>query len=129
MRLILAAAVVLMLAGCGEGGLCSNRITQRTASPDGSSELVVYERDCGATTAFATHVDIVEPGEAPTGSSDIFVATRGNWHADWNGAEASARWTGPRSLLIIHDTASELRKSDNRLGNIAITYRAAENPG
>jgi hypothetical protein len=125
LRLVLAAP--LLLAGCGDGGLCSNRITQRTASADGALDLVVYERDCGATTAFATHVDLLEPGEAIAGSSDLFIATRGNWHPEWDGAEATARWTGPNSLLIIHDTASELMESDDHFGNIAISYQTADN--
>jgi hypothetical protein len=127
LNLRLSLAVLPLLTGCGDGGLCSNRITQRAAAADGSAELVVYERDCGATTAFATHVDIVAPGETPEGPSSVFVATRGNWHPEWGGAEATARWTGPNSLLIIHDPLSELAESDGSLGDITISYQTAEN--
>ncbi len=113
------------LAACGDG-LCGNRVTQRALAPDGRREAVVFVRDCGATTAFATHVTIGAPGEVPEGSSGLFVATRGNAHPDWGDAEAHVEWTRPAHLTITRDALSQLFESDGSFDGGSVTYRTAE---
>jgi len=122
MRRAALCLLPLVLAGCGDA-LCANRVTQRVLSPDGSREAVVYERDCGATTAYASHVVIGAPGLVPQGSSALFVATRGNMHRDWGNAEARVDWAGPDRLTITYDALSELFKQDESMDDVAVSYR------
>lgn len=41
---------------------CGNVEQQRVSSPDGKRDIVVFERDCGATTDFSTQVSIIRRG-------------------------------------------------------------------
>src|SRR5579871_3272982 len=42
--------------------LCGNDVIARYPSPDGRLELIVFERDCGATTRFSTQASILDRG-------------------------------------------------------------------
>ena len=90
------------------------------------------ERECGATTAYATHVVIGEPGMAATGASDLFIATRGNFHPDWGDAEARVDWTGPDRLTITYDSMSELHAQESsdgeHIGRIFVQARLGAMP-
>ncbi|GAA0339817.1 hypothetical protein GCM10009092_00360 [Bowmanella denitrificans] len=40
-------------------GMCGNHLFSQTISPDGRHKVVVFERSCGATTGFSTHVSVL----------------------------------------------------------------------
>jgi hypothetical protein len=55
---------VLLLSGCfGSTGMCANVEQARLAAPDSLLDLVVFERDCGATTTWSTQASIVKRGQ------------------------------------------------------------------
>ena len=56
------AALSLSLSGCVD--LCENEIKTEVASPDETKRAVIFERSCGATTPFSTHVSVLNRGEA-----------------------------------------------------------------
>ncbi|RPF71423.1 hypothetical protein [Aurantiacibacter spongiae] len=124
MRAAPAGCIVLALAGC-DGAVCDNRIVDRLPSPDGRFEAVVFERDCGATTAFSTQLSIGSPGMTPRGAGNVFVASRGRPHAEWNGAEATARWLAPDRLEIIVDSEAQIFHEQQYLDGVAMVYRKA----
>lgn len=80
-------------------GMCGNQVVQEIASPDKKLKAVIFVRDCGATTAYATHVSVY-PRNHKVASDDV-----GNifWIDGGGPAEsdhASVEWTSNRSLKI-----------------------------
>ena len=64
-RVALIAALSLAagaaLPGCMAGD-CENIVMDSLASPDGTQEVRVWRRNCGATTAYDFHFELVEAG-------------------------------------------------------------------
>src|SRR5436190_14589045 len=64
----LGLAAVLGVAYCGlasfGSGMCGNKQIAGSDSPDRRAKVVVFERDCGATTDFSTQVVILPPGRS-----------------------------------------------------------------
>lgn len=48
----------LLVSGCSSTPNCEEEILQQSVSPDRKSLSVVFQRNCGATTAYVTHVNI-----------------------------------------------------------------------
>ena len=55
-----AASVGILLSGCDVG--CANEEISAQASPSGNYQVVVFNRNCGATTRANTQVSIVKAG-------------------------------------------------------------------
>jgi hypothetical protein len=74
--LVLTAAIA---GGCAD--LCENQPLQEVPSPDGKLSAILFQRSCGATTGYSTHVSIVTAEEdVPEGGGNAFVADNG--HSD-----------------------------------------------
>jgi hypothetical protein len=54
----LVASFLLSTEACSD--LCGNRVIETALAPDGKTKALVFERDCGATTDFSTHVSILD---------------------------------------------------------------------
>jgi hypothetical protein len=60
----MASLAVMLFVLFGAGGdvaciACNNRIVEERLSPNGAQKVVVFVRDCGATTWFTTEVSIL----------------------------------------------------------------------
>ncbi|MGJ3232041.1 MAG: hypothetical protein ACFE0P_09600 [Oceanicaulis sp.] len=68
MRRIITAGLASLLAGVALSGCifgdCENIVLDTLASPDGAHEVRVWRRNCGATTAYSFHFELVE-ADAP----------------------------------------------------------------
>ena len=62
-----AVAVFSVLAFVGyvfsDWGLCENTIHQEVNSPSKLHRVIVFERNCGATTGFSTQVSVLDANE------------------------------------------------------------------
>jgi hypothetical protein len=66
-----------------------------------------------------------DPGNAFVGDSDRgHVKTGPRAELD-----VRAYWTGEKSLLITYPQGTQLFRSDNRIGEVSVDYRATRNPG
>ena len=84
--------------GCVPTGLfCENHVASRQANESNTVEIVVIERNCGATTSIAHSVGIVPAGTAPDDDSIVFLADKVN--------NLRVRWTADASVLISYDEA------------------------
>ncbi len=100
------------IAGGTEGcdfSLCGNDFPQAVVSPDGALQAVIFQRSCGATTGFVTHVTVLQAGAAlPNEGGNLFVADDCDWvtpEKEWKepkGAMAQIKWIGPRTLRICY---------------------------
>lgn len=88
-------AILLLLCSCSQSLFqCGNAVNEETESPDGRYVVTVFERDCGATTDFATIVSVRRAWRTfdPDDDTALFVAS--------GQLQISASWTSGTSLSI-----------------------------
>lgn len=60
---ILVVGVPLAIVGLflyTTSDMCGNEVYSEMLSPDGKHKVVVFQRDCGATTGFSTQISIID---------------------------------------------------------------------
>jgi hypothetical protein len=74
-RFILGLALAAFGSGCR---LCDNTFVADYPSPDGTHQVIVFERGCGATTGTSTQVSLIpaipERGVTPLGTGNVWIA-------------------------------------------------------
>jgi hypothetical protein len=116
--------IAVLMGGCSDFP-CGNQIIKEETAPDGRTRAVLFQRDCGATTAFSTQISILKIGEALSGPGNVFVADTNHGAAaatDWGGPWADARWLSPSDLLITHDEKARIFKSEYHQSSINVTF-------
>src|SRR6266542_2268090 len=99
------AGILALAPSCAP--MCGVSLVRRVPSPDGRWEAVLFERDCGATTDFATHVSVLRTGaKLPNKQGNQFIADSDHGqapHVDGNVINVSSQWAGPDSLVVRYD--------------------------
>lgn len=84
--------------------MCGNEELARYPSPDGTKELVVFERDCGAVTDFSTHGSLLAKGHTLRNRSGNVFAADGDHGAapvsPQGGLEVHVRWLDAQHLML-----------------------------
>ncbi|MGC4094638.1 MAG: hypothetical protein QM756_43325 [Polyangiaceae bacterium] len=127
MRLSLILPLVLALSACD--GTCTNTTVARVPAPEGGREAVLFRRDCGATTGFATHVSILPVGAEAEGAGNTFRADSDHGAAslgDWDSVWAEARWLAPNHLLVRHAAHSRIFRQEEEVSGVRVTYESVE---
>lgn len=122
----LIALAGLSLAGCSD--LCGNKVIAEELSPDLNFKAVIFERNCGATTAFSTQVSVLEASEKLTGGGNVFVSDGGQASEGWNGPWVAVKWLGSDSLQIAYDSTGRVFEQDKSVDGVSISYLAVERP-
>ena len=115
--------VMLLLGACSDR--CVNAVRASAASPDGGHEAVRFQRDCGATTGFSTHISVLSTGDQPSGTANVFVADDDHGAAETTAGEgpwAEAAWLSRDTLLIRYDAAARVFKQETTVGGVTILY-------
>ena len=106
--------------------MCVNEPIAEVASPDSGAKLVVFQRDCGATTGFSTQASLLKPGmRLPSGGGNLFVADTDRGAAPsgpGGGPELRARWDGPKRLSLQHHAKARVFKAEQHLNGIEVQY-------
>ena len=108
----------IALVGCDAGlfGDCGDNVKAQAPSPDGRYVAAVFERDCGATTDFSTHVSLREADELfdpPTQTRVLSVAGR---------AAVDVEWSTERALSVALPTAETFTKLET-WRDVRIVYK------
>lgn len=109
--IIAITILLLLLLGMGAAtaisswmdSLCGNTEISRVASPDGRHDAVLFERNCGATTGFATHLSLIPSGAPlPHNAGNIIAAelAPGGVPAPWGGPRITAFWRNEGNLVV-----------------------------
>jgi hypothetical protein len=110
------------------GSMCGNQIVTEVSSLDNKYKLVVFVRDCGATTGSSTQVSILrndkdlredESGNVLIVSDNYFGSKRN----DFGGADVNVKWIASRKVLIKYDYNAEAITKNNEINGIEITYQ------
>jgi hypothetical protein len=113
------ALVVLSLVGCVDP--CGNRILSETQTEGSPKRAVVFERDCGATTEFSTHVSILDASEiAPREGGNVFVADSD--HGAVTKVRVSARWDSADHLVVIFPARARVFQQQAQVRGVSISY-------
>jgi hypothetical protein len=95
-------------------------------SPSGKLKAVIFQRDCGATNGFSTHVSILSADEKlPNEGGNIFIENTDHGKAPsgpGGGPEVEVTWRGESELLIRHDSRARVFQSVQALGDVKILY-------
>jgi hypothetical protein len=95
-------------------------------SPDASAKVVVFQRDCGTTTAFSTQASLLKPGVHLSDSSgNVFVADTDRGlapSAAKGGPELRVRWESPKHLLLQHHAKARVFRAERNLNGVEIRY-------
>lgn len=113
------------LSGCSDA--CQNTVVNRATAPDGQHTVVMFQRDCGATTGFSTQVSVVGDSEQADDSGNAFRADDNHGAAtvgEWGGPWAEARWIAADHLLIRYAPKSRIFHQAGQIGGVKITYEA-----
>jgi hypothetical protein len=108
---------------------CSNAIVARADAPDGRHTAILFQRDCGATTGFSTHISIMAAGEQPTGSGNAFRADTDHGAAQagaWGGPWAAVEWTSSTHLVIRYAGKSRVFAHKDDIMGVTIDYEPVE---
>lgn len=75
---------------------CSNEVVAEYPSPDASTRVVVFRRDCGATTGSNTQASVLPiEAELQDEAGNLFVADTNHGQAPvapWGGPALEVRW-------------------------------------
>ena len=112
-------AIVCGLAGCDSPVLfsCDDTVKGSLTSPDGKCIATVYERDCGATTDFTTHVNLRTTSAGFEGGKNVVFVAKGK-HT------VAIEWQNDVTLRVeCTDCAeNEIYASTASWKNVAISY-------
>lgn len=104
----------LVLVSCGIGMPCENTPKSEAVSPDGLSRIVVFSRDCGATTGFNSQGTILPVGQPyPTEGGTVFITDQ---------PDAAVKWDQPNVITVKLKKGYRVFKQETIVGGITINY-------
>jgi hypothetical protein len=133
----LGLAAVLTIAYLGVTslgrGMCGNKEISSSDAPNHRARVVVFERDCGATTDFSTQVVILHPREElGDRSGDVFVVDSDHGRAAagaGGGPWVEATWASPDSIVIRFDDHARIFHQSTIVGGISVRYVGVRRAG
>lgn len=106
--------LAIAFAACS-GSECVNEVRQTIISPDETKKVILFSRNCGATTAFNAQATIVGGDEAlPDEPGNVFVSDKG---------EVKISWKEDGGILVVCDSEVRFFKKEAVVRGIRIEYR------
>ncbi len=106
--------------------MCGNQILKEYPSPSGKLKAVVFERDCGATTGFSTHVSIVQAGNVlENEGANLFSADTDHDRAPsglGGGPEIRFRWLTDSSAELQHHPLVRIFRAENKVKGVRVAF-------
>jgi hypothetical protein len=123
--LICLATVCLILpTACGD--LCGNEVVSETKSPDAKLRVVVFERDCGATTNFSTQISILRSNQSLTSAGGNLFSADDNKHSVPLGnkgtVEIKLNWESNSSLSVSYPKNAQVFLKKPSVAGVAVRY-------
>jgi hypothetical protein len=130
-----AAAGVKLYLGFRHFGdsMCGVTVVRRTPSPNGRLEAVLFERNCGATTDFATNLSLVKRGNPiPNDAGNLLVADSDQGRAQLEPGHVirlSVEWVGSDSLIVRYDRRARVFRREGNAHGVSVHYSIIDEPG
>lgn len=109
-------ALVLFLLGYQAfSDMCANEVTAYKTSPDGQWKVVLFERNCGATTGYSTQISLLEATDSLANESgNVFVA-------EGQPITYALAWES-NSTVVVRGTGNRQFKKEPSLSGIKFRY-------
>jgi len=115
LRYIVAFSILTPgLSGCA-GDLCGNTIGQTVLSPSGQAKAVVFNRDCGATTGFSTHVSVLPSDEELPNDGGNLLVVDGT-------VPIALRWISESSLSVGSIGNARVFRQESVVADTQVSY-------
>ena len=99
---------------------CTNQVAATFVSPDASKKLVVFVRECGATTPFSSQVSLLDRDEQLSNDpGNLFVARLPRGVQE---GAVDCVWTNEAEATITYPAASDVYKLVARVDGVSFTY-------
>lgn len=102
---LLLLVIVLVIGGCGllswfmANFFCGNDLMQEVYSPNNEYRVVVFQRDCGATTGWSSQISVLSSSTSLRGQTgNVFFAPG---HPDW--FSFKVKWEDDSHIVIEHN--------------------------
>jgi hypothetical protein len=118
------ALYIFLLIGALMGG-CGNDLLATIPSPRGSRKLVIFQRDCGATTGFSTQASLLPAHERLRGSGNVFIADTDHGKAPSGpvgGPQLDARWIAEDTLELRYHPQARVFLADSAQPDVLIRF-------
>ena len=110
----LVSFVIILGITFGSNDLCGNNITETNFSPNGKYKVVVFQRNCGATTDFSFQVSILKDKEnLKNDGGNIFIIDNN---------DIKVFWINDKEINIGYKNNSEIFKIEEKFQKIKINY-------
>jgi hypothetical protein len=117
----------LSISGCSP---CENTLLAEYPSPSGKVKVVVFGRECGATTGFSVQASILSAAsEIGSGAGNTFTADSDHGAApvDKTGRpRLRVRWLSADVVELAHHAKARKFKMEHRVRGIAVHYTVLE---
>ncbi|WP_156349122.1 MULTISPECIES: hypothetical protein [unclassified Sphingomonas] len=122
-RIGLCCRTILGLTGCDIDPLCSSQVLQIARDTGSDRYAATVLRDCGATTDYATVVQVGRAGELQSAARDVFVADSGAASSfAGNAIWTSVVWTRPGQLSVAYATKARVFRREPTAKGAVIRY-------
>jgi hypothetical protein len=113
----------------GLGDLCGNSELSTTKIPGTDYKVVVFQRDCGATTGFSTQASIIKAAEKLNNDGgNIFSADDNHGEAPagpGGGPDVMVKVLPPHTIEISHHPNARIFRAESSFRGIHISYSIA----
>jgi hypothetical protein len=107
-------------------GGCENAIIRTLYSPTKRLKVVIFQRECGATTGFNTQISIISANsDLPDEAGNVFVTDTDHGEApssSGGGPPVEVEWKGESSLNITYDNRARIFLRKDSQKDVTITY-------
>lgn len=108
------------------GGMCANDVLKETISPDGKKRVIVFQRNCGATTGFSTQASVLSVSRSlPNDGGNVFSADTNHGTAPsgpGGGPELEASWVSSNELVLEHHPQARVFKAEPSIGDTHVRF-------
>jgi len=122
---MVAVPYALEIAISGAVG-CENRTVAEYFSPDASMKVMVFERNCGATTPFSTQASILRGSSRLANiAGNTFIADRDHGRAratTWGGPTLNVLWLDAHRVVLFHDERARIFLAEERVSGVDVFY-------
>lgn len=107
---------------------CTNSVVATVPSPDGNWNAVLFDRQCGASGGFSSHVSVIDSdSKLPVEAGNVLVAVDGDSAGltSWGGPLVELSWTEDDRLNIDFDQTATLSFRRDSQAGVSISFNKA----
>jgi hypothetical protein len=107
--------------------MCGNHLIESKFSPNKQFKVIIFSRECGATTGNSTQISIVDYDEKleKNDRGNIFIGDYNHGEAKMKGEiiNVYTKWLNDKTLIIEYDEKARIFKNEDSEDGINILYR------